>query len=117
MIFQFSLESGMSLSPTTECFRYLLFKGQDHVPLPSVKVVAFLRDKYKSVMSTSRQRNGTHGFLMSLQQVHYHLKVEQLFARRPRRGLVAGADGQSSGITPVISMNTSEIYKSLRYIG
>jgi hypothetical protein len=39
-------------------------------------------------MSTVRQTNGANGCLMSPQKVRYHLKVEQLFARRPRRGLV-----------------------------
>jgi hypothetical protein len=90
MIFQFSLESGMSLSPTTNTHGVFSVsaEGQGHVPLPRVKVIAFLRDGFKSVISTSGQTNGAHGFLMSPQQVHYHLKVEQLFARRPRRGLV-----------------------------
>jgi hypothetical protein len=89
MIFQFSLESGMPLSPTTNTHGVfsVFAEGQGHVPLPKVKVVAFLRNRYNSVMSTSRQTNGAHGFLMSPQQVRYHLKVEQLFARRPRRGL------------------------------
>jgi hypothetical protein len=63
-------------------------EGQGHVPLPRVKVVAFLRDSYKSVMSTSRQTNGAHGFLISPQQMRCHLEVEQLFARRARRDLV-----------------------------
>jgi hypothetical protein len=39
-------------------------------------------------MLTSRQTNGAHGWLMSPQKVRYHLKVEQLFVKRPRRGLV-----------------------------
>jgi hypothetical protein len=59
-------------------------EGHGHMLLGLV--VTFLRDKYKSVMS--RQTNGTDGCLMSLQKVRYHLKVEQLFARRPRRVLV-----------------------------
>jgi hypothetical protein len=85
MIFQFSLESGMSLSPKTNTHGEFSVsaEGQGHVPLPRVKVVAFLRDKYKLVMSTSRQTDGAHEFLMSLQQVqqvHYHLKVEQFVA-------------------------------------
>jgi hypothetical protein len=42
----------------------------------------------ESVMSTSRKTNGTHECLMSRQKVCYHLKVEQLFAKLPRRGLV-----------------------------
>jgi hypothetical protein len=90
MIFQFSLESDMSLSPTTNTYRVFSVsaEGQGHVPLPRVNVVAFLRDGYKSVISTSKQMNGAHGFLMSPQQVRYYLKMEQLFARRPRRGLV-----------------------------
>jgi hypothetical protein len=81
-----SLESSMSLSPTTNTHGEFSVsaEGQGHVPLPRVRVVTFLRDKYKSVMSTSRQTNGTYGCLMSPQQVCYHL----LFARRPRRGLV-----------------------------
>jgi hypothetical protein len=81
--FQFSLESGMSLSPKTNTHGEFSVstEGQGHVALPSVKAVAFLRDRYKLVMLTSRQTNGAHGFLMSPQQVHYHLKVEQLFAR------------------------------------
>jgi hypothetical protein len=51
-------------------------------------LITFLRDKYKSVMSTSRQTDGAHGYLMSPQKVRYHLKVEQSFARSPRRGLM-----------------------------
>jgi hypothetical protein len=71
----------------TKCFRY---PPNVKVTLPRVrvKVVTFLRGKYKSVMSSSRQTNGTHGCLTSPQKVGYHLKVEQLFARRPRRCLV-----------------------------
>jgi hypothetical protein len=90
MIFQFSLENGMSLSPTTNTHGVFSVseKSQGYVPLPRVKVVAFLRDRYKSVMSMSRQTNGAHRFLMSPQQVRYNLKVKQLFARRPRRGFV-----------------------------
>ena len=84
-------------------------EGQGHVPLPRVKVFTFLRDKYKSVMSTSKQTNGAHGFLTSLQQVRYHLKV----ASRER----FSADLQTSGITPGMSMNTFEIYQSLRTFG
>jgi hypothetical protein len=53
MIFLVSLESDMSLSPTTNTNGvFLIFdEGQGHVPLPRVKVVIFLRDKYKSVKS------------------------------------------------------------------
>jgi hypothetical protein len=88
--FLFSLESGMSLSPTTNTHGVFSISTevQGHLPLPRVKVVAVLRNRYKSVMSTPRQTNRAHGFLMSPQQVRYHLKVEQLCARRPRRGLV-----------------------------
>ena len=55
MIFQLSLESGMSLSPKTNTHGEFSVsaEGQGHVPLPRVKVVAFLRDRYESVMSTS----------------------------------------------------------------
>jgi hypothetical protein len=53
-----------------------------------LRSLQFWRDRYELVMSTSRQTNGGHGFLMSPQQVRYHLKVEQLFATLPRRGLV-----------------------------
>jgi hypothetical protein len=90
MIFQFSLESGMSLSPTknTHGVFSVTVEGQGQVPLPRVKVVGFLRGRYESVMLTSRRVNGAHGCLMSPHQVCYHLKVEQLFGRRPRRGLV-----------------------------
>jgi hypothetical protein len=90
MIFQFSLESGISLSPKTNTHGEFSVsaEGQGHVPLPRVKVVAFLRDRYKLVMSTSGQTNGAHGFLMSPQQMRYHQKVEQVFTTRPRRGLV-----------------------------
>jgi hypothetical protein len=90
MVFQFSLESDMSVSPTTNTHGVFSVSaaGQGQVPLPRVKVIAFFRDRYELVMATSRQTNGSHGFLMTLQQVHYHLKVEQLFARRPRRSLV-----------------------------
>jgi hypothetical protein len=65
--FQFSFESGISLSPTTNIHGVFSVssKGQGHMPLPRVKVDAFLRDRYKSVISTSRQTNGAHGFLMS----------------------------------------------------
>jgi hypothetical protein len=47
---------------------------------------------------------------MSPQNVRYHLKVEQLFARRPRREF--GADLQTSDITPGMSTNTFEIYQN-----
>jgi hypothetical protein len=90
MIFQLSLESGILLSPKTNTHGEFSVsaEGQSHMPLPRVKVVAFLRDMYKLVTSTSRQTNGAHGSLMPLQQLRFHLKVEQLFATRPRRGLV-----------------------------
>jgi hypothetical protein len=90
MIFLFYLESGMPLSLTTKTHRVfsVFAEDQGHVPLPRVKVVAFLRYRFKSVMSTSIQMNEAHGFPMFPQQVRYHLKVEQLFAKRPRRGLV-----------------------------
>jgi hypothetical protein len=94
MIFLVSLESGMPLSPTTNTQGVfsIFVEGQGHVPLSRVKVVTFLRDKYKSVMS--RQTNGC---LMSPQKVRYYmyLKVEQLFARRPRRGLVLANKDQA----------------------
>jgi hypothetical protein len=90
MIFLVSLENGMSLSPTTNTHGVfsIFSKGQGHMPLPRVKVVTSLRDEYKSVMSMSRQTNGAHGCLMSPQKVRYHLNVEQLFPRHPKRGLM-----------------------------
>jgi hypothetical protein len=70
----------------TGCFRSVF--NIRRRPLPRVKVVTFLRDMYKSVMSTSRQTNGAHGCLMPPQKVRFHLKMEQLFAGRPWIGLV-----------------------------
>jgi hypothetical protein len=101
MIFLVSLEHGV-FSVSAE--------GQGHVPLPRVKVVTFLRDEYKLVMSTSRQTNGANGCLMSPQQVHYHLICQTSNER-------FGADLQTSGITPGMSTNTCEIYQSLRTFG
>jgi hypothetical protein len=48
MIFQISLESGMSLSPKTNTHREFSVsaEGQGHVPLPRVKIVAFLKEVY-----------------------------------------------------------------------
>jgi hypothetical protein len=112
MIFLVSLESGMSLSPTNTHGVFSIFaQGQGHVPLPRVEVVTFLRDKYKSVMSTSRQTNGTHGCLMSPQKVRYYLKVSSYLQER------FCADLQTSDITPGMSTNTFEIYQSLRTFG
>ena len=51
---------------------------------------------------------------MCPQQVRYHLKVEQLFARRPSGGLVL--TDKQLGITPSMSINTFEIYESLMSI-
>jgi hypothetical protein len=70
--------------------------GQGHLPLPKVKVVTFLWDKCTSVTSRSRQTIGAHGCLISSQKVNHHIKVEQLFARRPRRGLVLKYKRQTS---------------------
>jgi hypothetical protein len=54
MVFLVSLESGMSLSPTTNTHGVfsIFAAGQGHVPTPRVKVVT-LRDNYKSVISMS----------------------------------------------------------------
>jgi hypothetical protein len=87
-----------------------------NLTLASISFLVFLRDRYKSVMSTPRQTNGDHGFLISLHKVRYYLKAEQLFAMRPRRGLVLTYKHKAC-ITHGISTNTFEIYQSLRSIG
>jgi hypothetical protein len=105
-----------SLSPTTNTHGVfsIFAEGQGHMPLPRVKVVTFLRDKNRSVMSTSRQTNGTHGCLMPPQKVCYHLKVICQVSKER-----FGADLQSSDITSGMSTNTFEIYmyQSLRAFG
>jgi hypothetical protein len=55
MKFLVSLESGILLSPTTNTNGVFSIsaEGQGHVPLPRAKVVTFLGDKNKSVMSTN----------------------------------------------------------------
>jgi hypothetical protein len=72
------------------------------VPLPRVKVVTFSRNKYKSVMSTSRQTNGAHGCLMSRQKWGATI-ICQTF----KESFLA--DLQTSDITPGMSKNTFEI--------
>jgi hypothetical protein len=112
MVFQLSLESGMSLSPKTNTHGEFSVstEGQGHVPLPRVKVVAFLRDRYKLVMSTSRQTNGAHGFATSALSP----KSEAVICHASKERF--GADLQISGITHGMSTNTFEIHQSLRSI-
>jgi hypothetical protein len=116
MVFLVSLESGMPLSPTTNTYEMLsIFAGQGHVLLPTVKVVTFLRHKYKSVMSMARQTNGAHGCLMSPQKVCYFTLKWSSYLPDVHKEVWCWHT--NIRLTPGMSTNTFEIYQSLRTFG